>query len=159
MVSTYDYLHGNNALTKEEKILREVYNEIGRPDLAECVVGARKYQRVEDILGCQRFLLSDFMGWDEIMGMLNGLTKAFKGDNVKDLPRSPRAWMRSAMIRYANDPHLEKVVLLDRRLKKTRRPAPDGLSKLVPWKLRNPSHSVKQIYYRVLWHVWSRMRW
>lgn len=97
---------GENALSKEEEILCEAYEELDRLDLAACIRGGRKFHRLHAITCCWR---PSALGEAGVLGLLNGLTDAF-AVKPDQLPGTLDEWLGQAMIANANDPDLSLMV-------------------------------------------------
>lgn len=112
---TENYLNGDNSQTPEEGLLCEAYDRLGRPDLAGCVRGGRRYQRLHNIL----FHWNPYFGEDEAVGQLTGLTRAFEGEDI-ELPASSSDWIDWAKDMNKGNPDLEVIVDLDAKIRKLR---------------------------------------
>jgi hypothetical protein len=109
-----DYYTGNNDLTLEELLLCEVYEEMGRSDLAECVKKGRIYHR----------LIEATDAWDptsltdkQMLAILNGVTDAFLGDQAGELPKTMDDWVKQAKLEFKDDPDLPAILELEEKAK------------------------------------------
>jgi hypothetical protein len=127
---------GENSLTKEEILLAETYEQLERPDLAECVRGGRRYHRLDSILT----LLLPYHGEEMTLGHLTSLTRAFLGEETP-LPDKLDDWIVWAKGFHNGNPDLEAVSILDEQIRAIR--------------LRNPKaarcETGRFIDYSVLW--------
>jgi hypothetical protein len=116
---TEAYIAGDNSLTPEEQSLIEAYETQGRPDLAECVGGGRRYQRLDHLL----FIWVPTYGEERALGQLTGMRRAFLGEEIT-VPTSLKDWIEWAKEVQKGDPELEAVIKLDEscRLLRDRRP-------------------------------------
>jgi hypothetical protein len=104
---------GDNTLSKEEILLAESYESLGRHDLAECVRGGKVFQRLHRIiLGWQP---SD-RGDKKILAAVNGLTDAFLGASAGPLPETLDDWIGMALEAQKDDPDLPTVIDLDAKI-------------------------------------------
>ena len=120
---TGDYSGGNNSQTLEEDLLCEAYEHLERPDLAECVRGGRRYQRLHDIL----FHWDPYYGEASALGQITGLTRAFEGED-KDLPTTLGGWIEWAKEMYKGNPDLELIIDLDEQFRKLRHRHPENVA-------------------------------
>jgi hypothetical protein len=109
----FDY--GDNTLSKEEILLAQAYESLGRNDLADCVRGGKVFQRLHRII----------LGWKpsdrgdkKILAAVNGLTDAFLGKDAGPLPKTLDEWIVSALKAQKDDPDLATVIALDSRIMK-----------------------------------------
>jgi hypothetical protein len=120
---TDDYLNGDNSQTAEEDLLSEAYEHLGRPDLAACIRGGRRYHRLADIL----FHWQPYYGEAQALGQLTGLTRAFEG-GVQDLPTTLGDWIEWAKDKNKGNPDLEVIVDLDTQFRKLRHRHPENVA-------------------------------
>jgi len=109
-----NYYTGSNNLTLEELLLCEVYEEMGRSDLADCVKKGRIYHR----------LIEATDAWDptslndkQMLAILNGATDAFLGDQAGELPKTMDEWVKQAMLEFKDDPDLPAILELETKAK------------------------------------------
>jgi hypothetical protein len=105
--------HGDNALSKEEVILAEAYESLGRDDLADCVRGGKVFQRLHRII--LNWTPSD-RGDKRILAAVNGLTDAFLGKDAGSLPKTLDEWITTALVDQKDDPNLPSVIALNDRI-------------------------------------------
>ncbi|KAK4684525.1 hypothetical protein P7C73_g5650, partial [Tremellales sp. Uapishka_1] len=91
------FAEGNNTLSAAELLLIEAYRDLKRPDLADCVVGGKKYQR-----------LPLTIGWPLSLALLWGLQTAFRGGEGAR-PVSLEAWVEMALTYYREDEGLKQL--------------------------------------------------
>ena len=99
LVDVTSYFDGNNQLARGEIALAEVYDGLGRPDLAECVRGGKKYQR-----------LFGSMASAPQLKELQALRNAFTGEIGK--AESMEDWCVEAKERYKDDEGLKRVMVM-----------------------------------------------
>jgi hypothetical protein len=105
---------GDNTLTESEKYLCEIYERRNRHDLAQCVKNGRLYQRLENFIGNENALASTApIAAPYLIGFLNGMIKAFLGDNAADDFDTTSDWVSWAMERHRDDPFLPMVRKLE----------------------------------------------
>lgn len=96
---------GSNALSAREQTLTAAYISLNRPDMAECVVKGKKFQR-----------LYYFMRYELVRHVqLNALRRAFLGlgeEEGGDEPKSLEEWVRVAKGRFEGD---EGLMMLEAR--------------------------------------------
>lgn len=106
-VDTDAFDAGDNALSKEETLLCEAYEALGRSDLSDCVKGGRVFHRLEQITGCWR---PSSVGEVGVLAILNGLTDAMLGAQSGYLPQTLDHWIQEAMAVHAEDPDLPLMI-------------------------------------------------
>lgn len=111
-----------NPLSPLEIQLQKHYIDLGRPDLAACVLNARSHQRMDDLIGYRVLLFDSEEHWHWFMTRLRCILQTMDGCSEEDCPRSPIEYQEQLRQRYAQDPSLECVVELDKKLKEIRRP-------------------------------------
>lgn len=114
---------GDNSFTPEEEFLCEAYQNQGRPDLADCVRGGRRYQRLDHLL----FNWVPYWGEKEAVGSLNALRKAFIDDDTH-LPKTLPEWVKWAKGMQEGDPELAAVVELDEKCRRLRHRRPENVA-------------------------------
>jgi hypothetical protein len=119
---TDDYLNGDSSQTPEEDLLSEAYERVGRPDLADCIRGGRRYHRLADIL----LHWDPCLGEKRALGQLTGLTRAFEGED-KDLPTTLVGWVEWAKEMHVANPDLEFIMGLDEQFRKLRHRHPENV--------------------------------
>lgn len=87
-----------NAMTREEQLLHQELAQLGRLDLAAAVADGRKYHRLDDLLG----------GWPPEFEGAVGLRLAF--DPNAPVPSSKEDWIATALVKYADDQDLHRIV-------------------------------------------------
>jgi len=120
---TEDYLNGDNSQTPEEDLLCEAYIRLDRPDLAQCVRGGRRYQRLHNILS----KWDPYYGEAEALGQLTSLTRAFEGEHSK-FPDTLPNWIQWAKEMNKGNPDLEIVIGLDYQFRKLRHRHPENVA-------------------------------
>ena len=99
-------------------MLCEAYKQKGRTDLADCVRNGRKFQRLEYVIGnVVLFMYQGTVCGPFLLGVLNGMVKAFLGDEAGVSPTSSEGWTEWALARHADDPGLSDVMELEGRSK------------------------------------------
>lgn len=90
--------HRNKSLREYEVQLQQELIALGRNDMADAVAGGRKYQRLDWALSGVALSFEGAVG----------LRLAFNPD--APVPSSKEEWIEEAMIKYADDEGLRKVV-------------------------------------------------
>jgi hypothetical protein len=116
--NTDGYLAGDNAQTPEETLLCEAYERLGRADLAECVRNGRIFHRLDDITG----YWDSTWGEECTLGRLNGLTRAFRGEDSQSL-KTVAEWIKWAAGKHSKAEGFDTIVAIDKEMQRTRRPA------------------------------------
>ena len=99
-------------------MLCEAYKQRGRTDLADCVRNGRKFQRLEYVIGNVVLFMYQGTVCDPFLtGVLEGMVKAFLGDEAGTLPTSSEGWTEWALARHADDPGLGEIMELEGKSK------------------------------------------
>lgn len=77
----------------------EVYEELGRSDLADHVRRGKKFQRLEDNM-------SGGTGWQSMAAMTRAFMK--QDEDATGVPKSKEEWMKGIVERHAGDVFLGK---------------------------------------------------
>jgi hypothetical protein len=108
------WLTGDKGLSREEQLLCEAYEALGRTDLADCVRGGRIFHRLEAITACWR---PSVLGQPAVLDLLNSLTEAFLGSDCIPLPKTLDQWMTEALAAHANDPDFPLIMAMHEEAK------------------------------------------
>jgi hypothetical protein len=124
MWSTPDFWGGYDALNDNEQLLCSSYRKLGRPDLADCVRGARVHQRLEMVI-CDIDLISKTIGPDPdyMLRSIQPLLAILHADYRSDFPSTMVEWRARLMATHERDPDLGGVQLLLESNRKTRKPS------------------------------------
>ncbi|WWC88162.1 uncharacterized protein L201_003067 [Kwoniella dendrophila CBS 6074] len=96
-----EYIRGDNSLTKEEKLLNDIYEKHDRKDLVECVKNGRLYQRLTRIGQYDRFYLKS--GFREVFDSSNSIPNY-------DPPENDVDWRIYMMKRYIDNEELGNLM-------------------------------------------------
>lgn len=112
-----EWAEGSNALTKDEHLLIETHERMGRPDLADCVRNGRIYQRLMESM-------RDDDPFNPRLHHINALRDAFLGDKAGKPFETIEEWKAAKMRDYGDDDRIREIeawVKTRRREKKAER--------------------------------------
>lgn len=112
MWNNEDFWCGRDDLNEYEQRLCSAYERFERPDLAECVRGARLHQRLEMAIGDPDSAAS-FRRMSSFRPLLAGLHAEYESG----LPETMAAWRARLLVAHRDDPDLDGVKALERSYK------------------------------------------